>query len=199
MRLTATGRSPEPLTPSNIYPLDRNALVPAILQQPRHLLRRFMTHHCRDQVQTRIQPTRDPPARDNPQPTQPQTGPPRITLPPLDTLLPRITPLARNALPPPIRPLGQDKRILLLILAQLEPRIVHHVILLHHIRLLQIGPAPRRLLANNLHLGVEIGVRGRGQPLQHARGAQDQTSRADGHERALFGRVGGLQFRECFE
>ena len=190
--------SPELLALLNIYPLNRNTLIPAILQQPRHLLRRLMTHHCRDQVQTRIQPARDSPTRNNPQPTQPQTRPPRIALPPLDTLLPRITPLARNALPPPIGPLGQDKRILLLILAQLEPRIIDHVILLHDIRLLQI-PAPRRILANNLHLGVEIRVRGRGHALQHARGAQDQTAGADGHQRALFGRVRGLQLGEGFE
>ena len=157
-----------------------------------------MTHHRRDQIQTRIEPARDPPAGDNPQPTQPQTRPPRITLPPLDALLPRVTPLARNALPPPIRPLGQNKRILLLILAQLEPRIVHHVILLHHIRLLQIA-APRRIVADDLQLGVEVGVRGRGHALEHARGPEDQAARADRHERALFGRVGGLQFGEGFE
>ena len=118
--------------------------------------------------------------------------------PPLNALLPSIAALPRNTLPPPIRPLGQNKRILLLILAQLETGIINDVILLHHIRLLQLTP-PRRILADNLHLGVVIRVRGGRQPLQHARGAQDQAPRADGHERALFGRVGGLQLAEGFE
>ena len=157
-----------------------------------------MANHGRNKIQAGIKPTRDPSRRNNPQPTQPQAGPPRIALPPLHTLFPSITALPRNTLPPSIRPLSQNKRILLLILAQLKPGIIHHVILLHDIRLLQLA-APRRVLADNLHLGVVIRVRGRRQPLQHARGAQDQAARADGHERALFGRVGGLQLAEGFE
>lgn len=157
-----------------------------------------MADHGRNKIQAGIQPTGHAPRRNDPQPTQPQARPPRIALPPLDALLPSIAALPRNALPPPIRPLGQNKRILLLILAQLETGVINHIILLHHIRLLQLAP-PRRILADNLHLGVVIRVRGGRQTLQHAGSAQDQTPRADGHERALFGGVGGLEFAEGFE
>ena len=133
-----------------------------------------MRHHSRHKIQASIQPTR---------------------LPPLHTLLPCITPLPCDRLPPPIRPLTQNERILRLVLAQLKPRIINDVILLHHIRLQQLAP-PRRLLAQNLHLGIEIRMRGRGQALQDARLGEDHGARADGHEGALFGGVGGLEFGE---
>lgn len=42
-------------------------------------------------------------------------------------------------------------------------------------------------------------MRGSRHTLQHARSAEQQTPRSDGHERALFGRVGGLEFAEGFE
>lgn len=180
---------------SNINSLDRNSFIPTILQHPRDLLRALMAHHSRHKVQTRIQSASHAPRRDHPQSAQPQARSPRITLPPLHALLPGITPLPRNTLPPAIRPLRQNERILFEVIAQIEARVVDDVILLHHIRLLQISP-PRRIPTDNLHLRVIIRMRRRREPLQNTRLGKEHTPRADGHERAFLAGVRELEFRE---
>ena len=154
-----------------------------------------MTYHGRHQVETRIQPARHPTTRDDPQPAQLQPSPPRIALPPLHALLPRITPLPRHALAPPIRPLRQHKRILIHIGAQIEARVVHHVVLLHHVRLLEQLSSARGFLAQDLEFRVVIRVRGCGHALQQACVPEDQAAGADGEEGAFFGGVGFLESR----
>ena len=151
---------------SHINSLDSNPLIPRVLQHPTHLLGTLMTHHGRHQIQTRIQPARHPATRNDPQPPQLQSRPPRIALPPLHALLPRITPLPRDALAPSIRPLRQHERILIQIGAQVEARVVDHVVLLHDVRLLEQLPAARRFLAQDLEFRVVVRVRGRGHALQ---------------------------------
>lgn len=184
--------------PSDIDPLDRNAFVPAILQNPRHLLGRLVAHHRSHKIQAGIQATRNASTGNDPQPAKSQTCSPSIALSPLHTLLPRIASLASNAFPSTIRPFGKDERIFVFILPKIKARVVHHIILLHHVSLFQIA-FPRRILADDLQLGVVVWVCGRSHTLQHPSGAQDQRASADGHEGALFAWVGGLQLGEGFE
>jgi len=182
-------------TCSNINPFNSDTLVPRILQHPRNFQRTFMTRHSGHKIQTRIQTTRHSPTGDNPQPPQFQTRAAGVTLPALHTLLPRITPLPRNTLPPPIRPRGKNERVLLQLVPQIETRVVDHVVLLHDVRLLEVAVA-RRFFADDLHLRVVIRVRGRGQTLQETGLGEDQGAGADGHQGAFFGWVGELELCE---
>lgn len=151
-----------------------------------------MGHHGGHQIQTSIQTTRHPSTRDDPQPTQPHIRPPRNTLPPLNTLLPRITPLSRDGLPPPIRPLTQDERILLELLAQLKPRVVDYIVLLHDVRLFEV-PAACRVFAQDLQLGVVVWVGGCSEALENTCLGEEEGRRADGEEGALFAWVASLE------
>ena len=157
-----------------------------------------MRNHGSYQIQTRIQAARHAPTGDNPHPAQPQVSPFGDRLPSLHALPPRIAALARNRLPPAVWPLAEDERVLVQFVAEVEARVIHDVILLHDVRLLELAAA-RSLLADDLHLGVIVRMRRGGHALQHAGLGQDEGARADGHEGALFRRVGLLQGAEGFE
>lgn len=183
---------------SHISALHRDALIPAILQHPRDLERRFVRHHGRHQVQAGVQPAGHPPAGDDAQTAQPQRRPAGDRLAPLDRLLPRVAALARDRFAPAVGALGQDEGVLLDFLAQVEARVVDDVVFLHHVGLFEVA-ASGGFFADNLHLGVIVGVRGGGQALQDSGLREDERAGADGHDGALFGGIRLLEFGEGFD
>ena len=179
----------------NVQRIHHHPLPPLIPQVPRDLLRRLLARHRTHHIQRGIQPRRPRIARNHPEPAQPQLRAPRRAILLQIALPPAVAALARDAAPPPLLlaaqhlqiPAVDDERVLLLI-PEVEPRVVHHVHLLHDLGAVRRRER-RRLLAQLLELDVQLRVRRRGEALQDAGPGEEHGAGTDAQQRALLDRV----------